>query len=124
ISEYTGQVAARNGCRGPWTESLNLQWRPPVHHRWAQRVTPNVYFQNVLSGVDQALHGSASLHGWGSPAAPDPVLLVPRGFDAATQRFKYDVNGRFADTRPGHTTITNPFRIIIDFSVDLSVDYD
>ena len=43
----------------------------------------NVYLQNVLAGVDQLVHGSNDLRGWGSPAAPDPTLLVPRGFDAA-----------------------------------------
>jgi hypothetical protein len=79
--------------------------------------------QNVLAGVDQLLHGG-SLRGWGSPATPDPVLLVPRGFDATNQRFRYDVNPRFADTRPGRTLLRNPFRIVIDFSFNLSTDFD
>jgi hypothetical protein len=86
-------------------------------------VVPNVYLENVLAGVDQLVHGS-SLRGWGSPASPDPVLLVPRGFDAANQRFNYDVNPRFADTRPGRTLLRNPFRIVIDFSFNLSTDFD
>lgn len=117
-----GRVAPRNGCRGPWTETLNIQWRPPTPSRWRDRVRPNVYLENVLAGVDQALHGSA-LRGWGSPATPDPVLLVPRGFDVANKRFNYDVNPRFADTRPGRTLFRNPFRIVIDFSFNLSTDY-
>ena len=87
-------------------------------------MSPNVYFQNVLAGVDQVLHGSASMRGWGSPATPDPVLLVPRGFDAAAERFRYDVNTRFADTRPGRTLALTPFRIVIDFSLRLSTDFD
>jgi carboxypeptidase family protein len=123
VLEHVGTIAPRNGCRGPWTQSLNIQWRPPVPGKWARRVTPNVYLQNVLAGVDQLVHGG-SLRGWGSPAAPDPVLLVPRGFDAANQRFRYDVNPRFADTRPGRTLLRNPFRIVIDFSFNLSTDYD
>jgi hypothetical protein len=118
------QVAGRNSCRGPWTQSINLQWRPPTPQRWGGRVTPNVYFQNVLAGLDQVLHGSESMRGWGSPATPDPVLLVPRGFDAAAQRFRYDVNARFADTRPGRTLAINPFRLVIDFSLRLSTDQD
>jgi hypothetical protein len=117
-----GHVAPRNGCRGPWTQSLNIQWSPPTPKRWGYRVTPSVYLQNVLAGVDQVLHGS-SPRGWGSPATPDPVLLVPRGFDAANGRFNYDVNTRFADTRPGRTLLRNPFRIVIDFSFNLSTDY-
>lgn len=118
-----GRVAPRNGCRGPWTESLNIQWSPPTPKRWGYRVTPNVYLQNVLAGLDQALHGN-SLRGWGSPATADPVLLIPRGFDATNKRFNYDVNPRFADTRPARTLFRNPFRIVIDFSFNLSTDYD
>jgi hypothetical protein len=119
-----GRVAARNGCRGPWTESLNIQWKPPLPKRWGSRVTPNVYLQNVLAGVDQAIHGSGSLRGWGSQATPDPLLLVPRGFDVAANRFRYDVNPRFADTRAFRTLGRDPFRIVIDFSVNLSTDFD
>lgn len=104
-----GRVASRNGCRGPWTQSLNVQWRPPIPDKWRGRVTSNVYFENVLSR---------------SQVAPDPVLLVPRGFDASAQRFRYDVNPRFADTRSGTTPSRSPFRVILDFSVNLSVDYN
>jgi len=124
LTAYLGQVAGRNGCRGPWTESLNIQWRPPTPKKWGSRISPNVYLQNVLAGVDQAIHGSSSLRGWGSQAAPDPVLLVPRGFDVAANRFRYDVNPRFADTRAFRTLGRDPFRIVIDFSVNLSTDYD
>ena len=123
VLEHRGMVAPRNGCRGPWAQSLNIQWRPPLPGKWGGRVVPNVYMQNVLAGVDQLLHGG-SLRGWGSPATPDPVLLVPRGFDATNQRFRYDVNPRFADTRPGRTLLRNPFRIVIDFSFNLSTDFD
>jgi hypothetical protein len=91
--------------------------------RWNGRVQPNVYFQNVLAGLDQALHGTNSLRGWGSQATPDPVLLVPRGFDAAASRFRYDVNPRFADTRALRGFGRDPFRIVIDFSINLSTDF-
>jgi hypothetical protein len=117
-----GRVAPRNGCRGPWTETLNIQWTPPTPRRWGYRVAPTVYMENVLAGLDQLAHGN-SLRGWGSPASPDPVLLVPRGFDAGSGRFNYDVNPRFADTRPGRTSFRNPFRIVIDISFNLSTDY-
>lgn len=119
-----GQVAGRNSCRGPWTQSVNVQWRPPTPQKWGGRVNPTVYFQNVLAGIDQAVHGGDNMRGWGSPATPDPVLLVPRGFDAAGPRFRYDVNPRFADTRPGRTLTLNPFRLVIDVSLRLSTDYD
>ncbi len=119
-----GVVAGRNGCRGPWTQSLNIQWRPPMPGRWDGRVTPNVYFQNVFAGIDQALHGTGSLRGWGSQITPDPVLLIPRGFDPGANRFRYDVNPRFADTRPGRSIGRDPFRIVVDFSINLSTNFD
>lgn len=119
-----GHVAPRNGCRGPWTTMLNLQWNPPIPRRWLGRVTPNVYLDNVLGGVDQLVHGSNGLHGWGSQPVIDPVLLVPHGFDPAAKKFTYTANPRFADTRIANTLARNPFRITIDFSFDLSVDYD
>src|SRR5439155_26746083 len=113
LTANIGTVVARNACRGPWTQSLSVQWRPPMPSSWGGRVSPNIYFQNVLSGVDQLIHGSDDLRGWGSQVSPDPVLLIPRGFDAAAQRFRYDVNPRFAETRPGRTIALNPFRIVM-----------
>jgi hypothetical protein len=124
LGSNLNKVVARNGCRGPWTQSLSIQWRPPLPWKWSNRVSPNVYLQNVLAGVDQLVHGSDGLRGWGSPATPDPVLLVPRGFDASGPRFRYDVNARFADTRPGRTIFRDPFRLVIDFSLNLSTDFD
>ena len=122
LRTYLGRVAERNGCRGPWTQSLNVQYRPATPRRWGGRVTPSIYFQNVLAGVDQLVHGSGNMRGWGSQAAPDPILLVPRGFDANARRFRYDVNPRFAETRPNRTLLREPFRIILDFSLELSTD--
>jgi hypothetical protein len=119
-----GHPPARNSCRGPWTQSLNIQWRPPTPKSWGNRVAPNIYLQNVLAGLDQLFHSSSSLRGWGSPATPDPNLLVPRAFNPTTGRFRYDVNPRFADTRPGRTLIQNPFRIVVDVSFDLSTNFD
>jgi hypothetical protein len=119
-----GKVAGRNGCRGPWTQSLNIQWRPQLPSKWGRRVVPNVYFQNVLAGIDQAVHGSDNLRGWGSQSSPDPVLFIPRSFDVATSRFSYDVNPRFADTRGSRNFSRDPFRIVIDFTMNLSVDFD
>ena len=124
LRENEGRVAARHACRGPWTQTLNMQWRPPIPQRWARRVTANVYLQNVLGGIDQLVHGSAGARGWGSQATPDATLLVPRGFDMGERRFRYDVNQRFADTRPGRTIARDPFRIVMDFSFVLSTDFD
>jgi hypothetical protein len=77
LADNLGRMAPRNGCRGPWTESINIQWSPPTPRRWGYRVEPSVYLQNVQAGIDQLLHGN-SLRGWGSPAAADPVLCTAR----------------------------------------------
>lgn len=103
-----GSVPGRNSCRGPGTQSLNIQWVPPIPRKWRGRVTPNVYLQNVLARSSFA----------------DPVLLVPRGFDPATNRFRYDVNPRFGSTRAGRSIGRDPFRVVIDFSVNLSTNFD
>jgi hypothetical protein len=124
VEQYLAAAADRNGCRGPWTHSLNAQWTPSVPARWSARVHPSIYFQNVLSGVDQLLHGAENARGWGAPAMPDPVLLVPHGFDASGPSFRYDVNPRFADTRPGHTLLREPFRVALDVSFELSTNFD
>jgi hypothetical protein len=123
LTANLGHVPDRNGCRSPWSQSINMQWSVPTPSRWSGRAHPTIYLQNLAAGVDQALHGS-DLRGWGLPAAPDPVLLVPRTFDPAGPAFAYDVNPRFAETRPGRSLALNPFRIVIDVSLDLSVDYD
>lgn len=125
LTAQAGTIATRNGCRGPWTQSLNVQWRPHIPKAFApRRTTLNVYFENALGGIDQLLHGSDKLRGWGSAALPDQTLLIPRGFDAAAKKFTYDVNPRFGDTRGSRVLTRNPFRITIDFSIDLSTNYD
>jgi len=125
LERQLGTVAARSSCRGSWTQQLNLQWTPrlPIKVR-GRRITSNVVFDNPLGGLDQALHGANNLRGWGARATPDPVLLVPRGFDANAQRFRYDVNPRFGDTRAFRTLSRQPFRVTMDFSLDFSVPYD
>lgn len=123
IDRVAGRVAARNVCRGPWTATMNLQFRPRLP-KGLQRLTASVFVENVLAGVDQLVHGAGDVRGWGGAALPDPILLVPRSFDVATQRFRYDVNPRFAETRPSRTTLRSPFRVTLDFSMRLSTDFN
>ncbi|HEY0997889.1 MAG TPA: carboxypeptidase-like regulatory domain-containing protein [Gemmatimonadaceae bacterium] len=123
LASSLGRAAARNGCRGPWTTTLNMQWSPTLPRSVARRLTTTFYFNNVLGGVDQLVHGAGNTRGWGGQVAPDPVLLVPRGYDAAAGRFRYDVNRRFGDTRPGRSWRRDPFRLVLDFSLNLATPF-
>jgi hypothetical protein len=112
LESQLGAVAARNSCTGPWQPSLDFQlnWRPS----WFgldRRLTVSLLTVNFLGGLDNLLHGAGSLHGWGAAAAPDPVLLYVRGFDPATQSFRYTVNGRFGSTQSANNGIIAPFQI-------------
>jgi hypothetical protein len=77
-------------------------------------------FTNPLGGLDQLLHGSDDLRGWGTAAAPDPVLYSVRGYDPMANRFKYEVNPRFGSTAPSVNTIRAPFRLTLDVTMDIS----
>lgn len=124
LTSQAGQVAGRMSCRGPWTQQMNLALQPNIGRIRGRRTQMNVIFENPLAGLDQLLHGADGLRGWGSQAQPDPVLLVPRGWDANASRFRYDVNPRFGDTRAFRTLSRIPFRVVVDVQMDLSVPYD
>ena len=124
LSNQAGQVAGRMSCRGPWTQQMNLALQPNIGRIRGRRATMNVVFENPLAGLDQLLHGASGLRGWGSQAQPDPVLLLPRGYDNTANRFRYDVNPRFGDTRAFRTLSRIPFRVVVDVQMDLSVPYD
>jgi hypothetical protein len=124
LESQLGRVAGRMSCRGPWTQSMNLMLQPNIGRIRGRNASVNVVFENPLAGVDQLVHGADGLKGWGAQALPDPTLLIPRGFDAASQRFRYDVNPRFGDTRAFRTLSRTPFRVVVDVTMDLSVPYD
>ena len=107
-----GRVAARNSCTGPWQPSLDLQlsWRP-AGLGLERRLTLSLLTVNLLGGLDEWLHGPGNLHGWGYATAPDPILLYVRGFDPATARFRYAVNGRFGASSAANGGVTVPFQI-------------
>jgi hypothetical protein len=115
-----GHPAARNGCEGPWTATMNAALSTNYFRPLGNRLfTASLNFANPLAGLDQALHGGDHLHGWGTPAYPDPVLYTVRGFDPSTNRFQYVVNPRFGSTRPSETTIRSPFRVTLDVRIEL-----
>lgn len=119
LAQDDGRIARRNGCRGPWVATTSAMLTVPIR-RGALGAPWNLslFVENPLAGVDRLLHGDA-IRGWGAPATPDPVLLAVRGFDAATGRFRYDVNPRFGATDPQLSTLRAPFRVTLDVSIPL-----
>ena len=125
LTRQFGTVAGRNSCEGPWVAtaaaSLTLN---PEKLGWDNRTTLSLNISNPLAGVDELIHGSSHMQGWGQPAAPDPTLLRVRGYDPTTNAYKYEVNQRFGDTRFASSTIRLPFIMTIEARVRLGGDVD
>jgi hypothetical protein len=121
LARQTGRIAERNSCRAPWN-STATQLRVTLDRarfRMPQRASVDFSLSNPLGAADLALHGSGNLRGWGQSASPDPALLYVRGFDAATERYRYEVNQRFGATRPQFLTLRAPVTLTVQMRVDL-----
>lgn len=118
-----GRPAARGSCRGPWTQHANLRisYASPDSRggRLRDRISLHVTVENPLGGLDRLLHGAEGLHGWGAPAAPDPVLLRVEGFDAAAGGFRYAVNPRFGSVPGVEAHAAAPPRVTVQLGVRL-----
>jgi len=123
LERQVGRVAQRNSCLGPWQGSLEFQlnYRPGF---WGMghRVTVSVTTVNLLHGVDQLLHGSDGLKGWGMQTRPDDQLLFVTGFDPDTRQFQYAVNERFGASNPQQTAFRQPFQIGIQVRATFGPD--
>ena len=119
LASQVGRIADRNSCVGPWFTTANGSVVFADIPRTNNRMRITLAMTNIAGGVDQLLHGSSSLRGWGSPPLPDQTLYRVKGFDASAKRFIYDVNPRFGATDPAFTTRRNPFRLALDVQVDL-----
>jgi hypothetical protein len=120
LEKQLGRLAERNSCQGPWTTNATLQFSfNPVKVRMPQRTSLSFTLSNPLTAVDVLMHGENKLHGWGQSVFPDQSLLYVRGFDAQTQRFKYDVNERFGATSVAQNTSRNPVVLTALFRVDV-----
>jgi hypothetical protein len=112
LQSQLGSIAGRNSCRNPWSYGLDVRANVrPSLPRLRNRLTFSVDAINTLGGLDRLLHGSSNLSGWGQQNQADPVLLYPRGFDPATQSFRYEVNERFGASRQQNQAFRNPFQL-------------
>lgn len=120
LQSQTGSIAARNSCRGPWQSSafLNVSLDRAKFHM-PQRGEISFSLSNPLGAADLLLNGSGNLKGWGQSSFQDPALLYVRGFDAATGRYKYEVNQRFGASRPQFLTMRSPVTLTATMRFDL-----
>ncbi|MGH9888228.1 MAG: hypothetical protein ACREBE_22030, partial [bacterium] len=125
LTHQFGTIAGRNSCEGPWTATaaatITLN---PEKLGWDNRTTLSLNIANPIAGIDEMLHGSANMRGWGQPATPDGTLLRVRGYDQTTNAFKYEVNPRFGDTRFASSSIRLPFVVTLEARVRLGGDVD
>jgi hypothetical protein len=120
LASQLGHLAARNSCQGPWTSSANLNFSfNPTKIRLPQRATLSFSVNNPLGAADLLLHGESRLRGWGQSNIPDQTLLYVRGFDAANQRYRYEVNPRFGSTNPQFSQFRQPVTLTMSLRVDV-----
>jgi len=120
LERQLNQIAQRNSCEGPWTATTNaVATLNPEKLGMQNRVTLSLSLTNFPAGLDAMLHGSSKLQGWGQSGFSDPSLLTVRGFDPTTNRYKYEVNSRFGDTRLSRTGTRNPFLVTLEARMQL-----
>jgi hypothetical protein len=124
IARQLGRIAARNSCEGPWTATMNANLTlNPEKLGMQNRTQLTLSLTNLPAGLDALLHGTSHLQGWGQSSASDPTLLLVRGFDPAAQRFRYEVNPRFGDTRMSRSGVRSPFLVTLEARVQLGRDF-
>lgn len=126
LQRQIGRIASRNSCVGPWTAgntTLRLTLNPSKV-RLPQRTTLGFTISNPIGAADLLLHGENRMHGWGQTPFLDQSLLFVRGFDAANQRYKYEVNQRFGSARASQTFSRTPVVLTMQMGVDLAPTRD
>ncbi len=120
LNKQLGALADRGSCEAPWvtTTNLNINFNPQKLGL-PKRLTINLSFTNPLGIADLLVNGSKNAKGWGQEIPPDQNLLFVRGFDPATQRFKYEVNQRFGSTLPQQSVSRTPAYASLSFGFDI-----
>jgi hypothetical protein len=94
LAKQVGRIAARNSCRNPWFNSLDLRisWEVPTVSR--HRVELLVDLFNVLNGINSE---------WGrfmGVFSANTNLLQPTGYVGATRQVIYSVPSTFGSQQP------------------------
>jgi hypothetical protein len=127
LASQLGRAAARNSCRGPWTQTLDASIsynNLNLGGALGRRVAASLFLANLPGAADQLLHGSSGLRGWGTQPSPDPVLYTVRGFNPTDRSFRYEVNPRFGESRSTLSAFGSPFRVTLDVRVNIGKGQD
>jgi hypothetical protein len=123
LESQMGAIASRNSCSVPWTPSFDLQANiKPSFWGLNRKLTVSVLGLNTLAGIDQLLHGSDNLRGWGQPVFPDRTLLYVRGFDPSSKQFNYQVNEHFGAANGSRNAFRVPFQLAVQARLTLGID--
>ncbi len=125
LERQFGQIAQRNSCRNGWSQSLNmaLSLRPGLP-TLGRRLTVRADLNNVLSGLDQLVHGKDGIKGWGESPSGDRRLLDPQGFDPVSNRFIYEVNEGFGQSRRGSGAFRSVFSVRLQANIAVGGQQD
>jgi hypothetical protein len=121
LRSQIGGLAKRNSCVTPWTiggSTLRFSIQP-IKLKLPPRANIDFSISNPLAAFDMLVHGSDYTRGWGQQRNPDQNLLFVRGFDPATQSYKYEVNQRFGSTDAQQ--IINRSPVVLTAAVRLDV---
>ena len=121
LRSQLGQIAGRNTCTTSWSVSTNAQISFAQRALKARRISSiAINISNPLAAVDNVVHGTENIRGWGSVNIPDAQLLSVRGFNPVTRQFQYTVNQRFGKPQQNSVLMRTPFRLTLDISMDLA----
>lgn len=120
LQDQRGTVAGRNSCTTPWSfgGSVLALGINPTKLGLPARMDLRLTLSNPFGALDMLLHGSANARGWGQTPAVDQTLLFVRGFDAAKERYIYDVNERFGASQGRMMLSQTPAVLTLEMRVD------
>ena len=120
LSVQLERIAERNSCKGAWSSTASLQVTlDRAKFRMPQRANVSFSLSNPVGAADLLVNGASNVKGWGMTFSPDQSLLYVRGFDPATNRYKYEVNQRFGATRPQLMAFRTPVVLTVSMRFDL-----
>ena len=111
VGDFVGRIIARNSCRQPWYNRLDLSLRKSITTVSDQRAELQVDLFNVLNGLNSK---------WGHYEAVSSAnrnLLTPRAYDPATQRILYTVPTTFGQ----NSTLGS--NLLLQFSAQIGIRY-